>query len=273
MTVPPRSIAPVPRPRRRPLRPTVTVAVTAADAISSTSIVRASRSRVALRNASGGGPGGTCCGGAAQSTPRTLHPAQQRVTHVAARPDARRDGPQAGADVLDVLVERVVGAEAVLQRDERRRVAHEGQEEQAGVELAEALEAVGERVAAAQDLDAVVDLGVREVDVAVGRQRLGPDGLELVAAAERRADDLRAPQRLLLGLQRRAVPDLDEHPDAPRDEVGAAAQPVGLAGPGRAAADPDVAVELVDVLELEVGRAVLEPHEVARRGLRTARGR
>jgi hypothetical protein len=42
-----------------------------------------------------------------------------------------------------------------LHRDElRHRVAHEGDEEQPGIEVAEAIGSVGEVVAAAQDLDA-----------------------------------------------------------------------------------------------------------------------
>ena len=73
---------------------------------------------------------------------------------------------------------------------------------------------------------------------------------------------------LLLVAQRRAVPDLDQHADAPRDEVGPVAQPRRLARP--VAGDPDVARQRVGVLGLEVGRAVLEAHEVARRGLRAA---
>src|SRR5690349_12965481 len=113
ITVPPRSIEPVRRPSRRVWREMITVAVTSAAAIRSTSIVWCVRSSVAERKANGGGPGGICCGGGAQSTPPKLHPAQQRVTHVAARPNTGGNGPQPGADVLDVLVERVVGAEAV----------------------------------------------------------------------------------------------------------------------------------------------------------------
>ena len=50
---------------------------------------------------------------------------------------ARRDGEEGAAGVLDVLVERVVRAEPPLDRGELRvRVALEGDEEQAGVELA-----------------------------------------------------------------------------------------------------------------------------------------
>ena len=47
-------------------------------------------------------------------------------------------GEEPAADVLDVLVQRVEGAEPALQLDEHLRVAHERDEEQAGVELARA---------------------------------------------------------------------------------------------------------------------------------------
>ena len=73
--------------------------------------------------------------------------------------------------------------------------------------------------------------------------------------------------RLLLVVQRRAVPDLDQHPDAPRDQVGAAAQP---ARARRVAGTQTWSVERAVVLELDVVRAVLEAHQVARR--RPARG-
>ena len=86
-------------------------------------------------------------------------------------------------------------------------------------------------------------------------------------AAERRAGDLDPADRVLLIGERRAVPDLDQHPDPARDEVGPAAQPVGPL-----VADPDEAVELVGVLGAEVVGAVLEPHEIAR-GVLGAGGR
>ena len=84
--------------------------------------------------------------------------AEQRFADVAARLRARRDREDGAADVLDVLVERVVRAEPALDRDELLfRVALEADEEEAGFELAEALvDAVGEGVAAAQDPLAVV---------------------------------------------------------------------------------------------------------------------
>jgi hypothetical protein len=60
------------------------------------------------------------------------------------------DGPQARSHVLDVFGERVVGAESSLDADERLGIALEGEEEEPGVELAEAVvEAVGEGVSAA----------------------------------------------------------------------------------------------------------------------------
>jgi hypothetical protein len=104
--------------------------------------------------------------------------------------------------VLDVLVERIVGAEPALDRDELAlRVALEGDEEEAGFELAEALvDAVGEGVAAAQDPLAPVGLGRGEADVGVDRDRRVAVGLgverqrfELVDAAERGAAVLARP--------------------------------------------------------------------------------
>ena len=139
---------------------------------------------------------------------------------------------------------------APLDGDElARRVALEGEEEQAGVELAEpVVEAVGERVAAAQDLRAAVGRGRGEADVGVGgmRRAVGASSrsrTSLALAAERRARGLVAADRLLLVGQRGAVPDLDEHADAAGDEVGAAAHPrrpsrgagPRRAGPARAA--------------------------------------
>ena len=65
-------------------------------------------------------------------------PSEQRVADVAALADARRARRTRRCRVLDVLVERVVLAQALLQRHELRlRVALEGDEEQARVELAE----------------------------------------------------------------------------------------------------------------------------------------
>ena len=95
------------------------------------------------------------------------------------------------------------------------------------------------------------------------------DLVELVRGAERCAAHLRAADRLLLVEQRRAVPDLDQHADAPGDEVRAAGEPALI----RRRRHPDVLREPVGVLELDVVRAVLEAHQVARRVLRAARRR
>ena len=79
-----------------------------------------------------------------------------------------------------------------------------------------------------------------------------------------------ADERLLVA-ERLAVPDLDRHVDPARDEVGAAGEPV----PRRVVAgrDPDVLVERLGLLGLDVHGAVLEAEQVARRGLRGRRGR
>src|SRR6201999_1649399 len=84
--------------------------------------------------------------------------AEQAFADEPARLGAAGDGEDGAADVLDVLVQRVVLAELALQGDELLfRVLLEADKEEAGFELAEALvDAVGERVAAAEDPDAVV---------------------------------------------------------------------------------------------------------------------
>jgi hypothetical protein len=67
--------------------------------------------------------------------------------------------------VLDVLVEGV-GAQFLLDLDEAvGDVPLVGQEEQARVEAAEAVRAVGEGVAAAEQAGAVVAVGVGQLDV------------------------------------------------------------------------------------------------------------
>ena len=97
------------------------------------------------------------------------------------------------------------------------------------------------------------------------------DRVELVAArrAARRSPSRgrsSAPGRA----RRRPVPDLDQHADAARDEVRAAAQPRRARS---SAATQTCSAQRAVVLELEVVRPVLEAHQVARRGLRAARGR
>ena len=66
-------------------------------------------------------------------------------------------------------------------------------------------------------------------------------------------------------LQRGVVPRLDAHPDPPRDQVGAAGQPVRAVALGH----PHIAVDRVGLLSLEVAGTVLEPEQVSRRGLLT----
>jgi len=84
------------------------------------------------------------------------------------RSSTRRDREQAGAGVLEVLLHRVHPRDAGLERHVLLDgVAHVGDEEQAGVEAAEVIVAVGEVVAAAQDLDSVVVRGMRDADAGV----------------------------------------------------------------------------------------------------------
>ena len=186
--------------------------------------------------------------------------------------------------MLEVLHEAVVARERVLHRDVvRAGVRHERDEEQARVEPAEPVVAVGEVVAAAQHPHAAVVRGVRETHVAVQRHerlvvapghrevRLG----ELRAAGQRRTLALGPADERLLLTQRRAVPRLDRHADPPGHEVRPAGEPrrvVGVRG-GRGGQDPDVLGEVRGVLGLEVGGAVLEAEQVARRALRGGRRR
>ena len=103
-----------------------------------------------------------------------------------------------------------------------------------------------------------VDPGPAVGDVCVRSGRV-----ELGVPAERSAADLLAPDDALLLAQGRAVPALDEHPDPARDDVGPAAEPrLRLV-----VADPHEALHLARVVDVEVARAVLEAHEVARRDL------
>src|SRR6202012_178452 len=107
---------------------------------------------------------------------------KQLLPHEAALFGAPRDREDGAADVLDVLVERVVDAELFLQHHELlRRVPLEGDEEEAGFELAEALvDAVGERVAAAEDLQATVFLRRGEPHVRIGRDHRFAVGARLL---------------------------------------------------------------------------------------------
>src|SRR5436309_1429571 len=107
---------------------------------------------------------------------------------VAAAADTGRDGEDRGADVLDVLVERVVLRELVLQRYEAGpHIALVGQEEQPGFEAAETVRAVGEGVAAAQDRHPVVAVRVREPYVGVGLHQLQVRRVAFVLLADRGA--------------------------------------------------------------------------------------
>jgi len=65
---------------------------------------------------------------------------------------SRRHHEEGAAGVLDVFVQRVVGAQLLLEGDELQRAFHEGDEEQAAEEgAADGVDAVGEGVPAAQE--------------------------------------------------------------------------------------------------------------------------
>src|SRR5262249_4881949 len=154
----------------------------------------------------------------------------------------------------DVLVQRVRGPEPGLDRRELAvRIALERDEEEPGVELARGrVDAVRERVAAPEDALAVVrrrrrepDVGVERDDrLVVGAAEAEVDLVVLAPAGERRAADLEAADGLLLVAERGAVPRLDQHPDTPGDEVGAAAEPALRL----VVADPDVPAHRLDVV-------------------------
>ena len=121
-------------------------------------------------------------------------------------------------------------AKALLERHELRlRVALEADEEEAGVELAEAgVHAVGEGVAAPQDPDAVVLGAERRAGCA---RRAGTTARPVASCAARStgSNSCRPPSGAPLCLWRPivpswsasagAVPDLDQHPDAAGDQV------------------------------------------------------
>ena len=89
------------------------------------------------------------------------------------------------------------------------------------------VDAVGERVAAAQDPVAAVAARRREPDVGVDRDRRRAVGLARRGRAGRtrrcrraaRRSSLCAADRLLLVVEAGAVPDLDQHPDPAGDQV------------------------------------------------------
>ena len=84
--------------------------------------------------------------------------------------------------------------------------------------------------------------------------------LRLEPATERGAGVLVPTDQRLLLPQRRAVPPLDEHADDPHHVVRAADRPRGFAVTG---GHPHVLVHQRPVTRVEVGRAVLEPEQVA----------
>ena len=148
----------------------------------------------------------------------------------------------------------------------------ERDEEQAGVELAAlGVEAVGERVAAAQDLLAVVrDRRSRRTCASRGQRRRQVDRIVLGAPAERRAASLDAPDRRPPGRTATRGP-------RPRSACGSGGPPGRCrraSTRARSRARPRRArAALASSSAREVVGAVLEAHEVARRGLRAGGAR
>ena len=171
---------------------------------------------------------------------------EQRLAHPAAAGRARRHGEDRRADVLDVLVQRVVPARLRCTVMNCSRVALERQEEQPGVEAAELVVAVDEVVAAAQQAwrrrccRGARGARARPRRCAASRRRRASleVGLgELGAARQRRALALVAADDALLLLEPRAVP-------ASRSPCGSCARrgsvpPAIQAGPS-AVGRPDV---------------------------------
>ena len=148
-----------------------------------------------------------------ETYPEAAAPPQRLPEQTASEPVADRRNPwrhseKPAADVLDVLVQRVVLTERPLDRHELlARILLERDEEQAGVELpGRRVVAVGVGVAAAQDLLAAVVVRAGEPDVRVGRDdrlavlrlRRKVDRVEFALAGERRAGVLEPAEDVLL---------------------------------------------------------------------------
>ena len=172
--------------------------------------------------------------------------------------------------MLDVLVERVVGAErAAGSRRTAARVALEADEEEPGFELAEALvDAIGEGVAAAQDPLAVVGRGRGEADVGVDAG--SPARRPVSASRSSGSNSSLPPSGAPLYLWRPIVCSWSSSAERSqtsssmrirrRDQVAAAAHPGRPFAPRPRRSGPSP-----PVLGADVGGAVLEPHQVARR--------
>ena len=166
----------------------------------------------------------------------------------------------------EVLVEQVVGGEPRLDRDElAARVLLVAEEEEARRAIWPMLvDALVEVVAAPEDplaLAVGARAGIREPDVRGDVELARLDRLVLRGAPERRARILDAADELLLLAERGAIPLLDPDPDLAGHEVAAAGHPAE-AGSG---CGPDVLSHPVGLGGIEIGGAVLEAHQVARR--------
>ena len=126
-------------------------------------------------------PPGGCPRALWRAAPRTGEVlSEERLSPVAARANPGRAGEDRGPGVLDVLVEGVLRCERPLHGHELRPgVPAEGDEEQPGVEVADAVGAVGEVVAAAQQPDALEGLVRGEADVGSGTA--GPPSVAVFA--------------------------------------------------------------------------------------------
>src|SRR5690242_19254479 len=139
---------------------------------------------------------------------------EQGVAVVLTRPQARLDGEHGAAGVVDVLVEGV-GGQRRLELYELGGILHEPDEEQPAEQRPGLrVDAVGEGVAAAQDVDPAVVLRAGQPDVRVGRDGGLPVGAgpgevrrgELRPPGQRRPADLGPADDVLLVLEVVAVP-------------------------------------------------------------------
>src|ERR1700735_184090 len=194
---------------------------------------------------------------------------KEAFCQIASPPYARRNGEQGTRAMLDVLAQRVSGAQLPLDRRELVvGVSLKADEEQAGVQLArDGVDPVGEGVAAAEDALPVVACRGGQADVcfhrddrtAVAGARGQVDRVVLVFAVQRGAAGLEASDRVLLVAQCVSVPSLDEHPYTSANQIGAPAKPILWL----LRADPHVAVHRLLIVAVQVVRAVLEALQIA----------
>ena len=189
---------------------------------------------------------------------------------------AGRDGEDGRPDVADVLVEHV-GRQRALERDELLRRALEREEEEPGVEAAELVVAVDEVVAATQDA------GCRRCATGARGERGPPDRspADRATSASKSGSVNSSPP--LSGapspLVRPMIVCCSARRTRSHDSISIGIlratryEPPAIHAGRSPDRDPDVLLERGGVLGEDVGGAVLEPEEVARRLLLDGRPR